>query len=323
MINFLRNNTQTFLDLLSNIQDGVVIHRADSSILYANHSAGKILELNENELLGKTALNHDWYFIDKEYNRLHFSDYPITKLFATGKDIVHQIIGVHITPAHIKWLDLNATIAYTQTNEMVGLIIFSDITKLKNAYETSELFEKLVNSVDTGITISDPNLNDNPLIYANKTFTQMTGYSYEETIGKNCRYLQNKDRNQEGVEKIKKALNNETSCEVLLKNYTKTGKLFYNLLNISPIFDGKKLKYFVGVQHDVTKQKEQEVLLEEQSLYIQSILDAQEGIVIVTDSFNILYASQALFRFFNIASLDEFTLKYNSLCSLFLNRLLA
>jgi hypothetical protein len=77
----------------------------------------------------------------------------------------------------------------------------------------------------------------------------------EEIIGHNCRFLQGKDRDQEGLPKLREAIKNHQHIEVTLRNFRKNGDLFYNKLNITPLFDNHgQLIYFLGVQYDVTEQ---------------------------------------------------------------------
>ncbi|MGI8427705.1 MAG: PAS domain-containing protein [Actinomycetota bacterium] len=110
-----------------------------------------------------------------------------------------------------------------------------------------------------GVTLSDPDLDDMPLIYANKAFEVMTGYSSDEILGRNCRFLQGEDRNQEGRFKVCEALENRQAVVVDLRNYRKTGELFYNRLSITPLVDREDaVIYFLGVQYDVTKQVQAE-----------------------------------------------------------------
>lgn len=118
-----------------------------------------------------------------------------------------------------------------------------------------QVLSKILDSCVNGVTLADPDLDDMPIVYANKAFTDMTGYSLEETIGQNCRYLQGTDREQEGRKKIRDAITKHESCEVTLRNYRKNGELFYNRLNISALFDRDgNVIYYLGVQYDVTKE---------------------------------------------------------------------
>lgn len=105
-----------------------------------------------------------------------------------------------------------------------------------------------------GVTLADPDIEDMPIVYANKAFENMTGYSQEEIIGRNCRFLQGTDREQVERYKLAEAIANQTPIEVTLRNYRKNGDLFYNRLKMTPLFDSKGiLIYFLGVQYDVTE----------------------------------------------------------------------
>ena len=118
-----------------------------------------------------------------------------------------------------------------------------------------QILTKILDSCVNGVTLSDPDLEDMPLVYANKAFETVTGYSQEETIGKNCRFLQGEDKEQAEKSRLHEAIKNAQAIEVTLKNYRKNGELFYNHLLMSPLFDSNgNLLYFLGVQLDVTPQ---------------------------------------------------------------------
>ena len=113
---------------------------------------------------------------------------------------------------------------------------------------------ELLNQASMGISITDPNQEDNPIIYANEYFFGMLGYSREEIIGKNCRFLQGDERDQEAIKDLRVAIKEGKAISRVLKNFKKDGSVIYNQLTISPIYDAaKKLKFFLGVQRDVTK----------------------------------------------------------------------
>lgn len=115
----------------------------------------------------------------------------------------------------------------------------------------SAILDECVN----GVTLADPDLEDAPIIYANKAFERLTGYSQDEIIGHNCRFLQGEDRNQAARFQIAKAMKNHESVEVTLRNYKKDGTLFHNHLKIIPLFDKKqRVIYYLGVQYDITQQ---------------------------------------------------------------------
>ncbi|MCA1772932.1 MAG: PAS domain-containing protein [Halomonas sp.] len=114
----------------------------------------------------------------------------------------------------------------------------------------SQILDTCVN----GVTLSDPDQPDSPIIYANAIFEQLTGYSQEEILGRNCRFLQGEDRDQPELDKIRAALEVHDSVEVTLRNYRKDGTLFHNRLMIQPLHDPSgHLIYYLGVQYDVSE----------------------------------------------------------------------
>jgi len=107
----------------------------------------------------------------------------------------------------------------------------------------SAILDECVN----GVTLADPDLDDAPIVYANKAFERLTGYSQKEIIGHNCRFLQGDDRNQEARFKIKEAMENQQAIEVTLRNYKKDGTLFFNNFKITPLFDKNSVSYITSV----------------------------------------------------------------------------
>lgn len=133
----------------------------------------------------------------------------------------------------------------------------------------SAILDECVN----GVTLADPDLEDAPIIYANKAFEKLTGYSQEEIIGHNCRFLQGDDRNQEARFKIAEAMKKHEGVEVTLRNYKKDGTLFHNHLKVIPLFDKKqRVIYYLGVQYDIT----QKVNADDEIKALTNLLNANE-----------------------------------------------
>jgi PAS domain S-box-containing protein len=118
-----------------------------------------------------------------------------------------------------------------------------------------QILTQILDGSVNGITLSDPDKEDNPIVYANKAFEKITGYSKEEAVGRNCRFLHEQEKDQEELQQIRDAIKNAKPVEVTLRNFRKNGELFYNRLSITPLFDNEgHLIYFMGVQYDVTEQ---------------------------------------------------------------------
>lgn len=102
--------------------------------------------------------------------------------------------------------------------------------------------------------ISDPSRPDCPIIFASPGFCRLTGYSIDECVGRNCRFLQGKDSNPNAIRQISMACKLQKEIRVILLNYKKDGTPFWNLLHITPVKDSDgNLISFVGVQMDVSE----------------------------------------------------------------------
>ncbi|WP_033542323.1 PAS domain-containing protein [Planococcus sp. CAU13] len=135
----------------------------------------------------------------------------------------------------------------------------------------SALFEAMLDGSRVATTVTDPQQLDNPIIYTNLTFEKLTGYSREEIIGKNCRFLQGSETNQDAVQQIREAIASTESVTVVLRNFRKDGTPFWNRLNIEPVTIENHL-YFIGTQTDVSIQENQRLLLLEQEDEINRLM---------------------------------------------------
>jgi PAS domain S-box-containing protein len=145
--------------------------------------------------------------------------------------------------------------------------IVDDITERQQAEERLRLLERAIAASSNGIVITDVTLPDHPMIYVNPGFERITGYSAEEVVGTNCRFLQGEDREQSALAQLRQALQVGRECRVTLRNYRKDGTLFWNEFSVSPVQDATgKLTHYIGVQTDITELKQAEAALRQKML---------------------------------------------------------
>ncbi len=121
---------------------------------------------------------------------------------------------------------------------------------------TLRLLERSVEGSINGVAIADANRPDAPIIYVNPAFRRMSGYSQEEVLGRNCRFLQGPDTDPAVVERIRLQLSRGEDVQVTLLNYRKDGTPFWNDLYIAPVRDAlETITHYVGMQNDVSDQK--------------------------------------------------------------------
>lgn len=133
-----------------------------------------------------------------------------------------------------------------------------------------KLFHQAVEAVPQGFVITDPRQPDNPMIYCNPGFEQLTGYPEKEVLGRNCRFLQGDETDPEELGRLRRAIDRSEPVSVVLCNCRKDGSTFWNALSVTPIFDQEgNTSHFVGVQTDISHVKEMErQLLEAQKMEV-------------------------------------------------------
>ena len=152
------------------------------------------------------------------------------------------------------------------------------------------LFEQAMAQTRMAVCLTDPNQPDDPIVFCNEAFQQLTGYRSEEILGRNCRFLQGPDTDQEQVAKIRDAIRDESVAVVEILNYRKDGSRFWNTLHLGPIYDENgKLKYFFGSQWDVTdihlsraEERHAKAMAREVSHRLKNVFAVIGGIVNIT-----------------------------------------
>jgi PAS domain S-box-containing protein len=129
--------------------------------------------------------------------------------------------------------------------------------------------------------VTDPRIPDNPIVFANPAFLALTGYSADEVLGRNCRFLQGPDTDPAAVAQVRGAIAGRKEVKVQLLNYRKDGSTFWNELYLSPVFDeaGELLNFFAS-QVDVTPARQGQVAAERLGGIERRLADAQRQLKI-------------------------------------------
>jgi len=143
----------------------------------------------------------------------------------------------------------------------------SERTRRLETEEALRLRDRAVEASVNPVLIVSATDPDMPLVYVNRAFEHVTGYSRDEVIGANCRVLQGEDRDQPELDKIRRAISEQCDGQALLRNYRKDGSLFWNKLYVTPVRDpaSNRVTHFVGVQYDITEIKRYQEELEHQA----------------------------------------------------------
>ena len=145
------------------------------------------------------------------------------------------------------------------------------------------LYARALESVPVGIAIADAQQPDMPLIYVNPAFERITGYQRAESVGRNCRFLQGPETDQKELQTLRAGLRTGSETHTTLRNYRKDGSLFWNKLVMAPVHDDAgQLSHFIGVEQDITAQRQAEAGLKASEARLRTVLDnAVDGIIVI------------------------------------------
>lgn len=169
-----------------------------------------------------------------------------------------------------------------------------DITARKARERELKRKTRAMDEAPVGILISDPSQPDNPAVYVNDQFTEMTGYSESAVLGRNCRFLQGEKTESEPVDVMREAIEEQETVSVELRNYRADDTEFWSRVTIAPIEDADgELTNYVGFQEEITERKEREIELK---LRNRAMAEAPIGITIheSTPPWPITYANSGV-----------------------------
>jgi len=258
----LKASESRFRNVIEKNADGIAIVNKLGLICFANPSAEALFNCTAEELLGQAFFGNlvvevsacDLEMATDIIPQVGKTEAPGTRVVQTEVEAIRKQKANAVVEMRVVETEWDGEMAYLAT--------LRDITDRKRAEEMLWLYDRAIAATSTGVTISDATDPEHPIIYCNPAFESMTGYRRQEIIGKNGRFLHGIDTDPAAVEIIRQALQTESECKVILKNYRKDGTAFWNCFSISPVRDRMgKLTHFIGVQRDITERKQAEEAL--------------------------------------------------------------
>ena len=145
--------------------------------------------------------------------------------------------------------------------ELLGLVgVIMDVSERKEAEARLQLAANVFTHAQEGITIADA---DGNLLEVNDTFTRITGYSREEAIGRNPRFLKSGRHGPEFYAAMWHDLQSKGHWYGEIWNRRKNGDIYAEMLNISTVCDANGLpQNYVALFSDITSLKEHQSQLE-------------------------------------------------------------
>lgn len=185
--NELKESREKHRNLIQNLHAGLVIHAPDTSIVFANTEASRILGLTNEQLMGKTAIDPAWCFTHEDGKQLPVNEYPVAKVLATRGPVENMTIGIMrpLTNDRV-WVLVNAFPEFDAHGDMSQTIVtFIDITVRKQAQEALRESEARFRMLFENAPLPYQSLDERGYyLDVNRRWLEILGYDQDEVIGK-------------------------------------------------------------------------------------------------------------------------------------------
>jgi len=293
----LEETKQKLLNITENIPDGLFLLDFSGMIISINNTAKKIFQTDESFFLNNNIL--DLFYCLKSIHNIkqeYFSDkdhYLYNSSFECTKEI--NLKNIYFS---LRFIYLKNEIQRNQT-----LVIISDITEHKLNLEKINLFSQLVEQTPLSIVITDTNAN---IEYINPIFTNITGYSQEEVMGKNPRILQAGDLSKEFYNNLWQTIASGETWTGEFHNRKKNNELFWELAIIFPIKNNiNQITHYAAIKEDISEKKQINEALEKTRGQLDFILDNLAMGVAITKNRIIYEVNKTVIDIFGYDSSDE------------------
>lgn len=244
----------------------IVITNVFGELEYCNASFTVMSGYSQNEIANTPVLWNSNDLVDasrkKQFTLLKIGEHHESEILSQRKN------------GNLCWERQIVSPLYNEVGVMTHLIaVKKDINdkrlQLQEVEQALLLREQALVSSSNGIMITRSDQNDHSIVYVNPAFVRITGYSAEEVIGREGRFLVRDDLAQPDLEEIRAALREKREGQALLRNYRKDGTQFWNELFISPVKDasGAATTHFVSVINDVSERVNYQKELEYQATH--------------------------------------------------------
>ncbi|MFW8590643.1 diguanylate cyclase [Glaciecola sp. 2405UD65-10] len=271
----------SFQAILKHAHIGVIIHDWNTSIVYINPNGLKMLRLTYEQAIGRDSYDPHWTLIDESGNILAVEDYPVNIVKRNKERVKNKVVGIiDSSQDAISWFLTNAYYEGLDSKDEFIVVTFTDISASKQHFSFQDIVE---NTQDMVIVTDAKNISypEGPkIVYVNKAFEKLTGYSATEVVGETPRILQGNLTNSESKRRIAEALNNVEEITETLLNYDASGRPYWVEINIIPLknkFD--EVTHFAAIQRDVSKMTFQTEQLERRNSDLKVLKSSLESLV--------------------------------------------
>jgi diguanylate cyclase (GGDEF)-like protein/PAS domain S-box-containing protein len=258
-----RRSKQMLESLIDNVPQRIFWKDLDLRYLGCNSAFARDAGLEHNEqVIGMTDFDMPWA---DAAAAMHGDDRAV---ILTGAQLSHREREISLRGAMRSLIASNLPLLDGEGRTIGVLGSYHDVTDNKRAELALRLQSRALDACVNAVLITATTEKGNVIEYANPAFKRITGYEPSEVIGRDCRFLQGDDREQDGLESIRRGLAANTEVSAVLRNYRKDGALFWNQLFVAPVPNVQgQTTHHIGVINDVTDLIRYQEQLEYQANY--------------------------------------------------------
>ncbi|MDD0843536.1 EAL domain-containing protein [Pseudomonas sp. Gutcm_11s] len=261
----LATSEQLLRKVLDNLPVGVFVTDQQGRLIMSNPESSLIWGGAHPGGVEGYARYRGWWAESGE--RITEDDWSMMRAVRQGRISRNEVIDIETFKGQRKTI-LNSAVPFHDANQVIqgAIVVIQDITEQRRRDLEIRTRTRAVEASVNAVIITDAEQADHPIVYANPAFERITGYSVQEVLGRNCRFLQGAERDQPELDNIRRALAAQEEGAALLRNFRKDGSEFWNDLRVAPVVNDRgKLSHFVGILHDVTESKRYQEELEHQA----------------------------------------------------------
>ena len=283
------NSNHYEFELLNDLEtEGIIFIKTDI-IIKLNKKALDIFGYsNSSEIIG----NHIYEFINTKYHKL------IRKYLKNNKGEKFKVVGKHKANKELLIEGYSKKITYDDSGK-IDVFFIKDTTKEAESNKKLKLLSTAVEQSANSVVITDIEGN---IEYVNPYFTVVTGYSFEEAIGKNPRILKSGNQSNEFYKELWDTISKGEVWNEIFNNKTKDGRSYWEKANITPILDSKNhITNYIAIKENITKEYLQEIALESsEKKYRNLITNVSIPIVVINSSGKIDFINKSMYKLVGI-----------------------
>ena len=251
-IDYLKGANDSIRSLTDQLPVGIYRTSVNGKILYANPALARILGYTMEELYKLSV--YDLYFVSDE------RDQEVKTLIKDPKEKNTKEIRLKTKNGKIIFVKDTVNVIRDKNNKIQYFDgVLEDITAQKEAEKEILKLSAAIKQSPASIVITDL---DGNIEYVNPKFCELTGYSFEEAIGKNPNILKTEHTKSEDYKDMWETISKGETWKGEFLNKKKDGSIYWEIASISPIIDesGRIIKY-IAVKEDITERKNTEEAL--------------------------------------------------------------